>query len=347
MQSAFHRDLPYFLNELRPAGFLGRLIPAQHPELELPSDVRLWSADHTLRYLSRFGWNMPGDLIVGDAAFERYVVHTQGNTEGVTAAARSRQYPRLAMNTLAAGAPGSSAGGEQPKFLTYKLPEGTAVLVKFSPRERSAVSRRRADLLVCEHLAHQVLTEHGRSSSVSEVLTVSSQTFLEVVRFDRTIAGGRKGVLSLLALDAEFVGHLRTWTESVERLAERHILKPELVDQVRWLELFGRLIANSDMHAGNLSFFVRGSRILGLAPAYDMLPALYAGQQDHVGQPAFELPGLTPGDASVWNSASRAALDFWRRVATDTRISLGFRRIARVNQTKVEVWRRGGDLLPS
>jgi hypothetical protein len=200
---------------------------------------------------------------------------------------------------------------------------------------------------VSEHLAHQVLTEHGRSSAVSEVLTVSSQTFLEVVRFDRTIAGGRKGVLSLLALDAEFVGHLRTWTESVERLAERHILKPELVDQVRWLELFGRLIANSDMHAGNLSFFVRGSRILGLAPAYDMLPALYAGQQDHLGQPAFELPGLTPGDASVWDSASRAALDFWRRVATDTRISLGFRRIARVNQTKVEAWRRGGVLLPS
>ena len=32
--------------------------------------------------------------------------------------------------------------------------------------------------------------------------------------------------------------------------------------QVAWRQLFGRLIGNSDMHPGNLAFFVRGTRVL-------------------------------------------------------------------------------------
>ena len=69
--SDFHRDLPYFLDDMRPSGYLGRLLPLQHPELELPSDVRLWSAEQSLRYLTRYGWNLSGALIVGDTAVDR------------------------------------------------------------------------------------------------------------------------------------------------------------------------------------------------------------------------------------------------------------------------------------
>jgi hypothetical protein len=60
--AGFHRDLPWFLDGMRPSGFLGRLVPRQHPELALPADIRLWSGDQTLRYLCRFGWNTVGNL---------------------------------------------------------------------------------------------------------------------------------------------------------------------------------------------------------------------------------------------------------------------------------------------
>jgi hypothetical protein len=47
----------------------------------------------------------------------------------------------------------------------------------------------------------------------------------------------------------------------------------------RGQELGERGFANTDMHGGNLSFTMLGSRVVGLAPVYDMLPAQYAGQQ--------------------------------------------------------------------
>ena len=54
----------------------------------------------------------------------------------------------------------------------------------------------------------------------------------------------------------------------------------DLVDQVRILWWYGKLIGNTDMHLGNVSFRFRpdprGRVQLNLAPAYDMLPMLYA-----------------------------------------------------------------------
>jgi len=346
VDSGFHKDLPYWLNELRPSGFLGRLVPLQHPELDLPRDVRNWSADQTLRYLANFGWNLSGDLIVGDPAFQRYVSLAQDPQNAVSVKARKRRYPVLASDALAAGTPGSSAGGEQPKFLATKLPSGSSVLVKFSPPRSSALARRASDLLVAEHLALKVLGEHGKSASKSELVDSNAQTFLEVERFDRFASGGRAGVLSLLALDAEFVGRMRNWTDSVERLAEVGVLPRPLVTEAAWLELFGHLIANTDMHGGNLSFTMRGNRVLALAPVYDMGPAQYAGLQGHLGNVVFRPPTPTPSMATIWESVSRAALDFWGRVSQHPAITAPFRRIAGQNVTHVEAFRASARLLP-
>ncbi|MEX0633795.1 HipA domain-containing protein [Serratia ureilytica] len=41
---------------------------------------------------------------------------------------------------------------------------------------------------------------------------------------------------------------------------------------------FGRVIANSDMHQGNLSFLWITQRPVMLAPLYDMLPMAFARQ---------------------------------------------------------------------
>ena len=347
VDSAFHKDLPYWLNELRPSGFLGRLVPMQHPELELPSDVRNWSADQTLRYLANYGWNLSGSLIIGDAAFQRYVSLAGQPQNVVPVRARKQRYPTLSADVLGAGAPGSSAGGEQPKFLATKIPPGSSVLVKFSPPRTSTLGRRMADLLAAEHLALQVLSDHGKSASKSELVEAEEQTFLEVERFDRTPSGGRSGVLSLLALDAEFVGRMLSWTDSVARLVQQGVVPQLLVTDVAWLELFGRLIANTDMHGGNLSFRMRGSRVVALAPAYDMLPAQYAGQQGHLGQVVFRPPAPTPALASVWEPASRAAIDFWQRLTKHDLVSAAFRRIATQNAKQVESFRTAARLLPA
>jgi hypothetical protein len=56
---------------------------------------------------------------------------------------------------------------------------------------------------------------------------------------------------------------------------------------------------------------------------------------------------LTPADATVWDGASRAALDFWDEVARERRVSAGFKRIADQNTDRVRDWRRAGALLPA
>jgi hypothetical protein len=119
-----------------------------------------------------------------------------------------------------------------------------------------------------------------------------------------------------------------------------------LVKQIAWLELFGRLIANTDMHGGNLSFRVKGSRVEALAPVYDMLPAHYAGQQGHLGSAVFRPPSPAPAFAGFWDPASRAALDLWLRLAKHASVSLPFRRIAAQNAELVEAFRKAARLLP-
>ena len=44
--SRIYERLPYFFEDLRPSGFLGRLIPGLHPDLALPEDISLWTDEH-------------------------------------------------------------------------------------------------------------------------------------------------------------------------------------------------------------------------------------------------------------------------------------------------------------
>jgi hypothetical protein len=343
--SSFFSDLPYFLEDLRPSGFLGRHVGRFHPELELPDDSRLWSGTQALRYLGLHGWNLPGNLIVGDAAFTLYLAHAAKPPDLVEPRQRSSRYPELAEDALAS-VPGSSAGGEQPKFLVSRS-DSVPLLVKFSPPVTNAVARRQADLLVAEHLAHRILAKHGRRASRSSLFVARDRTFLEVERFDRTPSGGRRGVLSLLALDAQFVGRLRSWSDSVQSLVEGKIVARSVLEEARCLELFGKLIGNTDMHAANLSFFAAGERVLELAPSYDMLPARYMPQAGHVFNRPLELDAPIPSDAGVWDTASNAAIDFWRELARERAVSADLRRIAAENADAVIAWRRLGALLPS
>ncbi len=331
VDSGSHADLPYFLNDLRPRGFLGRIVPMQHPELRLPTDVRLWSGDQCLRYLTRYAWNLPGNLIVGKEAFSLYLERTLHPPKRVAPRQRAAEYPILAADALAGATPGSSAGGEQPKFLTTVAAGGREVLVKFSPRSKNEIARRFADLLIAEHLALEVLRARRKAAAESELVFADVQVFLEVIRFDRTPEGGRRGLISAETLDAQFVGGASSWVSVVEALAAQGMLDESAAQQVRFLHWFGRLIGNTDMHLGNLSFFTRGHRVLGVAPAYDMLPMLYAPQQGNLPPRRLDMALPDPSEADAWVEATEAAEEFWRRVVCDERISKGFRCMAEEN----------------
>jgi hypothetical protein len=218
--------------------------------------------------------------------------------------------------------------------------------VKFSPPIRDATSTRGADLLVAEHLAHEVLRAHGQSAAKSEIVGGKRRIFLEVERFDRTAHGGRRGLMSLLTLDAEFLGRLHRWSESGDELARAGHIDRRWAARLRWLECFGRLIANTDMHFGNASFFTHGTRVLDLAPAYDMCPMLYASQAGHLASRKFAPPAPDPGVASIWAGVCDAAEELWDRVASHGLVSPPFRKIARENRELVARARSEGKLMP-
>ncbi|MBI4425536.1 MAG: type II toxin-antitoxin system HipA family toxin YjjJ [Elusimicrobia bacterium] len=342
----FFPDLPYFIDDLRPSGFLGRLIPRRHPELEAPRDISAWTSDHCLRYLTRFGADLIGDLILGDAAFRLYLDEARQEPRETAKEARELEYPRRAREVLELGDPGSSAGGEQPKFSAVSGPGARPVLVKFSPKIANDVARRRADLLACEHLALETIRRAGLSAARSELLLGGDQAFLEVERFDRVPPRGRRGLISLAAFDAEHLGLGRDWSAAAARLLENGLISREVHDEIRWRELFGHLIANTDMHQSNLSFYFTEPSILGLAPAYDMLPMLYAPQNEQLVERAFKPGSPGPEDAPFWESVCAAAAAFWAAVAADSRVSPGFRAVAHENGEQVASLRRLGELLP-
>lgn len=327
----FYPGLPWFLDDLRPSGFLGRLVPTLHPDLGFPRDVLAWTIDQVAVWLHGHGADLVGNLAVGEPAFARTL--TAEPIHPVHTAFRSERYPVLARDVMAAGVPGSSAAGEQPKFLATRLDEGgqTPVLVKFSPPRRDDVSRRTADLLWCEHVALETIREAGVAAARSEVLRGGDRVFLEVERFDRTPAGGRRGLVSFRALDAAFVGEPLGWSHVAVALHAQGRLDAAMLDRAVWLDRFGSWIGNTDRHLGNLSVAFEGGVLGGLSPAYDMLPMAWAPRSGELPDVELRLPTLTPARRDLWEGSWRAATAFWARVAAHPEVTPDFREIAARN----------------
>lgn len=328
--SAQHGGLPWFLDDMRPQGFMGRTFAHAHPELQLGHDPRHWNDDDVLRALALFGDDLPGNLIVGEAAFARF--HTL--PERASRVDSAADYPRLAEQAMQGTLGGSSAGGEQPKFCT--IAAGRPVLVKFSPAGNSPVDQRLRDLLVCEHLALQTLADAGLPAATTQVFAAAGRVFLESERFDRTAQGGRIGMVSLQVYDAEYVGEMDNWAATANRMAARGLLTPTDARTLRLLEAYGILIANTDRHYGNISLLLAHDNWT-LSPTYDMLPMLYAPIGGELVQRDFGARPLQPTAATLpeWAQARALAAVFWQAAASDTRVSEGFRAIAAQNLSHI------------
>ncbi|HFK5733476.1 TPA: type II toxin-antitoxin system HipA family toxin YjjJ [Enterobacter sichuanensis] len=310
-----HSDgLPWWLFDMRPQGYLGRAYASRFsPELGLPSNPENWSDTDVIRALLAHGHDAVGNLLIGEQARNHFV-----EMPLPVAVDRATAYPSLAQAVSAGDVPGSSAGGEQPKFCTYT--ERGHVIVKFTAPDDNPVSERWRDLLLAEHLALRVL---GVETAVFDF---GGQRFLEIPRFDRTGPLGRKGLFSLRALEAEFVGRAReTWPVLVNELAKQGCVHPDAVASTARLWAFGTLIGNTDMHHGNLSFISSHGRPYDLAPAYDMLPMGFAPKSG--GALVNTLRPVTLIDAvagEIWHEALELAERFYALASDCRRFSASF-----------------------
>ncbi len=316
------RGLPPFMEDMRPQGYIGRSFPALYPELKLPGRISDWNDDHQLIALAMRGEDCVGNLIIGEESLDRF---NAGKPQSYARA----DYPNLATGALA-GQPGSSAGGEQPKFAAYS--EGRHVLVKFAGGDGAAADRWR-DLLICEHLALGMLRSVGVAVPSSEWFDLDGMRYLEVDRFDRIGRQGRCGVISLYAVNNHYLGDKpENWSRASKRILDESALSMSVADSDRlvWLDTFGDLIGNTDRHFGNLSFFAEEARelTLTLAPVYDMLPMVFAPAGANLVERQFAPRPPTALNLDLWHEVANHALNYWSRLCEEERLSVSFRRIS-------------------
>ena len=306
--------IPWWLLDRLPQGFSGRAyarhILNHHPEY--PPDPRNWSDEIVLAALSMYPIDAIGHFLVGEKDLDRY------QTKGLG-------YPTVLMSELPTLAEQSRMichtliSGEQPKFCCDLELRGSCI-VKFSEEQRQA------DLLIAEHVALSVLNSAGIPASCSVLTRAGNYQFLVNNRFDCIGHLGRRGIVSLKSLDMEFVGSRdQRWHIIAKKLAEQNIIAESELHTIQKLFCFGRLIANSDMHSGNLSFFCDAGMPFVLTPVYDMLPMAYT---DIDKQQAVVITMDTDLPDCVWHEAWLLALRFWNMLGEQADLSDAFRCIS-------------------
>lgn len=303
------KALPWWLSTLRPQGFLGRQYARLRPDF--PVDPDHWSLPQTLYMAANHFHDPPGAFSIGSYT-------APPSSIDVALAHRSEAFDKLA-DASALGLPaGSSAGGEQPKFLCRV--EGSAVVVKFSPPRGTPFGERWHDLLQLEHLANTLLLEHGVPSAQTELVSTRKRTYLQSIRFDRIGANGKRHVVAAAPVHEAFVKATRRhWVATAEALVAQKLLTTEHLRSVACIYLFGQAIGNTDMHFGNLSFFVDDVTrpVFVPTPVYDMLPMVWRPGV-HGGE--LELTPIQPqhqptGFEAQAQQAHAWAIEFWERSA--------------------------------
>lgn len=261
--NGFYEGLPYFLDDMRPQGFIGRQIARDlHAQSEqFPPDPRDWNYEHVGRYLAANGDDLPGNLKIGSMALDRVRRPPQKS--------RQEDYPELADKAVEGQVQGSSAGGEQPKFATYSKERAAHVIVKFSPKGHGELAIRWRDILITEYVASEVLHDNDIPAAELNLFELGDRLFLESLRFDRTGEHGRLPLISMQAIDNEFSGVGSGWIRVAQKLYDLKLITWQHLFDIAVYWGFGKLINNTDMHLGNIGFSIDGSGF-SLAPVYDM-----------------------------------------------------------------------------
>jgi hypothetical protein len=313
--------LPWPLAPLRAQGFLGRLLAQRLSATGLGTNPEQWPLASIL-FAALQLHDAPGALTLGTPhgppSHPRLSSDLASDLDAIAADVSS---------TLPAG---SSAGGEQPKFLAVRAADEQHVLVKFTPPRATPFGERWHDLLVCEDLAAKTLRRHHIAAAASHIVESAKRSYLISERFDRVGAAGRRHVVSIGEAHAAFSAvAFNGWGEAAETLARQRRLSVRDVDNARMLQNFGRLIGNSDMHSGNLALFVdlKPKPGFSLAPAYDMLPMRWRPDAALGGAPDYA--SFEPDSIANGSPARAIAREFWGELAADGRVSRKLRHLAK------------------
>lgn len=314
--SGLYEDLPFFLEDLRPQGFLGRQLAHRLAEsTDFPSDPRTWTAEQIGSFLVASGDDLPGNFKFGRQSLLREPPKLEITTRD--------EYPERANEVIHGSHIGSSAGGEQAKFIAFNE-EHEHVIVKFSPPGEDKIALRMRDILITEHHAEQVLrrnSPHTFSAANTHLHEIEGRLFLESVRFDRHGDIGRLPMMSLRVIDAEFVGLGTNWADVMLRLYDLDLVTSEHVADCLLLQNFGRLINNTDMHLGNLSLAHEGP-ILKILPAYDMCSMGFAPKSGQALPYDFNVDLTSESAINKYGDLpTDLAIEFWDELANDERIS--------------------------
>jgi len=329
----YYDDLPWWLQDLRPQGFLGRhLAKALFKQgIVATYDIDYWQDQDIFQALLHAKGDSPGNLLLGTQSYQQWLQHEP-------AAVSVADFVQLATAAMAGEVVGSSAGGEQPKFCAFV--DGKHRLVKFTEPvtmvNANANSKRWADLLQAEHLALATLADAGIAATHSQIIQQQQRTFLSCERFDRVGTLGRKGLVSLRMAEMEYVGKPAEWPVIAQYLLQGKHISAEDAETVAVIWCFGRLIANTDMHAGNLSFYYEGDGKLRLAPVYDMLPMAFAPLRSGAMASSHALTITPVAAGKYWRQAYDMAEQFWALLLVNAAISVEFRAIAQSMQLELQ-----------
>jgi len=316
-------DLPWFLEDMRPQGYLGRILAHTHgPALGVGTNPENWTIDEALKTMLAHGDDTPGNFILGGKAIDAFL-ERRSHLEFIDEKERSSQYDLIARHMTEEGElPNSSAGGEQPKFTAcIRRPDDSFkhAIVKFSGSLQTDAGRRWAELLSAEAIAAEELSHIGLPSANSQLIKSEQRAYLEVERFDRAGSQGRICTLSLRSLIAGLGGELeQRWSRSCQTLVRDGWLSETDSERAATYEHFGHLIGNSDMHLGNLSVFLTPQFPLTLCPLYDMLPMRYAPQRSgDLPTKPIDVRPPRPEELPHWKPAAQAAVSFWTRLTEE------------------------------
>jgi len=319
-------ELPWYLTPLRAQGFLGQVLAKSLAAHEVDANPERWSTAEIL-LSALFTRDAPGALLLGDSAIKSAAPPRQLPNTGLDAA-----LDEFAQDVAQHQSAGSSAGGEQPKFMALLEGKGH-VLIKFSPPRGTPYGDRWGDLLVAEMLSHASLAAHGFRVAKAQVIQTKQRTYLLSERFDRVGHAGRKHLVSVGAAHAGLVkGSYTSWPATCDALHLQGRLSEKDALSISDIAQFGRLTGNTDMHSGNASLFVLGETLaeiakgrFELAPVYDMLPMRWRPTPD------LGLPDYAPFSVSevlATDLARKAAKHFWASLAAHPLVSKPLREVA-------------------
>ena len=336
--------LPWFLAPLRLEGFLGRLLArTTHVAGRIGADPSRWTVEQQLYVAIAQIHDAPGALTLGSP-------ETSAGPEAAPTedSARLLHYDATAADVASHLPAGSSAGGEQAKFLATRrlgaqgaVAEWESLIVKFSPPRGTPFGERWHDLLHAEKLALDTLSDAGEPVARARVFSSDRRTYLESVRFDRIGRFGRRHAVPLWAVHDAFVTVPQDdrWTSTCDDLERQRRLSAPDARRVQLWRSFGMLIGNNDMHAGNLSLWADDPRTgrFEVAPCYDMLPMTYKPEpvHDDLGLLPLALQRPAVQDPAIRAQARALALRFWHRLGEQGECSAAMRSVASENARRV------------